>query len=674
MSTWHEYVQKHGSFPAWPYPIKYGQERVITTDVLVLGGGIAGSHAAINARRSGVRVLVMEKEAAKWSGNGGAGVDHWLSACTNPCSKVSPEEYTQRVLEDCGGYDCGPLRYVAAKESWDALLDCETMGVRIRDSSGEFAGADFRDEETGLLFAYDYKNRCELRVWGHNMKPSLYAEMRRLGVEILDRVMLTSLLTEGEGDDRRVVGATGLGTRTGEFVVVMAKATILATGLPGRIWNFSTEFRATFRDPNCTGDGVAAAWRAGVEFARLEESHQDSGAMAYISYAVGNAHNTWHGCPIVDAEGKEVPWVDRDGTVLSSVEERFTPAPGQRFMLGDGLRVPPSYENQTKKLSPDLPERIRKGEFKLPLYADLTRMPERERRAIFGLMVGNEGRTRVPVYETLTKAGFDPDQDLLQVPIMDSSAYGHSNFWSGMGVPHWRLWGCGGVVVDWDLRTNLVGLYAAGGAIFGAGAHSGAAASGRYVGRSAAAYAAGASGAEPDPAQIAVEKDRVYGPLGERPHAMGWKEFNAGIGRVMQDYAGQTKTDGSLQEGLRLIDEIRSAEALRVSAGNPHELAHCVECLNMLDLGEAVMQACLSRRASSDRMDYERLDYPEKDPPEWNVLLPIRRGPDGVEVRRLPFDYYLQAPNAPTLEENYAAHVVSAAHSVRATHDEEVQG
>ena len=49
MSTWHEYVQKHGNFPAWPYPIKYGQERVITTDVLVLGGGIAGSHAAINS-------------------------------------------------------------------------------------------------------------------------------------------------------------------------------------------------------------------------------------------------------------------------------------------------------------------------------------------------------------------------------------------------------------------------------------------------------------------------------------------------------------------------------------------------------------------------------------------------------------------------------------------------
>ncbi len=656
MSTWHEYLQGGKPVPTWPYPIRYGEERELETDVLVFGGGIAGSHAAISARKAGARVLVVEKEATKWSGNGGAGVDHWLSACTNPCSRVSPEEYTQRVLEDCGGYDCGPLRYVVARESWDALLDCEGMGLRIRDEAGEFTGAEFRDEETGLLFAYDYVNRCELRVWGHNMKPVLHAEMRRLGVEVLDRVMITSLLTEGEGESRRVTGATGLGTRTGEFYIIRAKATILATGLPGRMWNFSTEYRSTFRDPNCTGEGVSAAWRAGAEFSRLEESYPDSGTMAYISYAVGNAHNTWHGCPIVDANGKEVPWVDRDGRELGSLEERFTPAEGQRFMLGDGLRVPPSYENQTKKLAPDLPERILSGEFVLPLYADLSRMPERERRAIFGLMVGNEGRTRVPVYETLTKAGFDPDQDMLQVPIMDPSSYGHSNFWSGVGAPQWRMWGGGGVVVDWDLRTNLPGLYAAGGAIFGAGAHSSAAASGRYAGRRAAEGARGVSLPGADRAQTDREKARVYAPLKPEGRPMGWKDFNAGIGRLMQSYCGQYKSAGGLREGLRMLGELRESEAASLSAANPHELMRAVECLGMLDVGEAVMTASLERRASSDYLNFQRIDFPRMDPPEWRNLRPIKLGPSGPESRDLPFDYFLRPPYAPSLKENYAAH------------------
>ena len=100
MTTWHEYVQQHNLAPEWPYPIRYGSERRMDADVLVLGGGIAGCHAAISARKRGARVVVLEKGATKWSGNGGAGVDHWLSACTNPCSQVTPEAFAERAMAD----------------------------------------------------------------------------------------------------------------------------------------------------------------------------------------------------------------------------------------------------------------------------------------------------------------------------------------------------------------------------------------------------------------------------------------------------------------------------------------------------------------------------------------------------------------------------------------------
>jgi succinate dehydrogenase/fumarate reductase flavoprotein subunit len=656
MTTWHEYVQRDAPLPEWPYPIRYGEESVLDTDVLVLGGGIAGCHAAISARRRGARVVVVEKEATQWSGNGGAGVDHWLSACTNPCSRISPQEFIEQVMVDSGGYDCGPLRYVNAVEGWEALLDCEQMGMRIRDGDGEFAGAAFRDPETGLLFAYDYEARCDLRVYGWNVKPALRGELRRAGAKVVDRVMVTALLTADGAEGRRVVGAMGVHTRTGAWHVFRAKATILATGLPGRIWQFSTEYRPTFRDPSLTGDGVAAAWEAGARFARLEETFGDSGALAYIPYGVGNGHNTWHGCPIVDAHGREVPWVDRDGRELATWEERFRPSPGQRFMLGHGQRIPPTYANHVKELAPDLPERIRRGEFTLPLYADLTRLPETERRAIFGLMVGNEGKTRIPVYETLTRTGFDPALDMLQVPVMPPAAYGHANFWSGVAVPHWRQWGCGGLVVDWDLRTSLEGLYAAGGAVYGAGAHSSAAASGRYAGRQAAAHAAAAPEPGLSRAQVDAEKARVYAPLTERKRSLGWKELNAGICRVTQDHCGESKSEETLRQGLHLLQGIRESEAAAAFAANPHELARLAECQSIITVGEAVIHASLARRASSALLSFTRVDYPEVDPPEWAKLVTVRQEEGRAVAGELPLDYHLRPPYAPTYEENYRLH------------------
>ncbi|MEW6663966.1 MAG: FAD-binding protein [Thermodesulfobacteriota bacterium] len=49
----------------WPYPVLYGKERRIETDVLVLGGGIAGCRAAISAARKGARVTMVEKAAGE---------------------------------------------------------------------------------------------------------------------------------------------------------------------------------------------------------------------------------------------------------------------------------------------------------------------------------------------------------------------------------------------------------------------------------------------------------------------------------------------------------------------------------------------------------------------------------------------------------------------------------
>ncbi|HJX13846.1 MAG TPA: FAD-dependent oxidoreductase [Dehalococcoidales bacterium] len=661
MSTWYDYVQSKELLPEWPYPIRYGQVREVNSDVLVIGGGVAGCQAAINAARRGARVAVAERGHAKRSGAGGAGVDHWHGACTNPCSRVTPEMYTRACYDSAHGYTSGLVRYIYTSEGWDTLLDCEKMGVRIRDVDDEFKGADFRDDETKLMFAYDYENRHIIRVWGYNIKPCLYAEMKNLDVDIHNRIMVTSLLTDGGKQGARVVGATGVNTRTGEFYVFHARTTVIATGGAGRLWFFGPELTASssMGDMNAAGAGYAIGWNAGAEFACMEQTGANRlSGFGYTPYSMGGTSNTYHGTPIVDNNGKEVPWVDISGNELKKTGERFLPGKGQQFQLGIGIGL--YYylrEFMLNDLTRDLPERIRQGEFKLPLYMDLSRLPESERRAIFGMMVGNEGKTRIPIYDTYTRAGFDPDKDMLQAPVMPPEGYQISNFWSGMSPPQIRGGGGGGLLLDWDLRTNLEGLYAAaGGTIYGGGCHGESHTTGRYAGRHAADYARTAPQPAANKKQVEAEKARVYAPLKQSRDGIGWKEINYAIARIMQDYCGRYKNETTLNLGLRLFKELRETELASAYASNPHELGRLLECQSLITCGEIIMHSSLARKASSLYMDFYRLDYPEMDPPEWQKLLPVKQVDGRVKVRELACDYHLKPPYAPSYEENYRQH------------------
>jgi succinate dehydrogenase/fumarate reductase flavoprotein subunit len=662
MTTLHEYMIKEGHAPEWPYPVKYGEEKKIVSDVLVIGGGIAGCHAAVSAAKHGAKVAVIDRGNAKRSGMGGVGVDHWHGACTNPCSKVTPEDYTLATIECTRGYTNGLVRYIIASEGWDTLLDSEKMGMRIRDVDDEFKGAAFRDDETKLMFAYDYKSRHMLKVWGHNHKPSLYKEMKRLGVDTHNRIVATSLLTEKGKQGARVIGATGVNTRTGEFYIFRAKATIIATGSAGRLWQFAPQLTASssMSDLNNVGMGHVIGWNAGAEFVQMEESGPGGFGLGYAPYSMGNPGNTFFGTPIVDNNGKEIPWFDVFGQEIKTQEDRFVPSPGQPFVLGIGIGVNNYIDKYfLNDIATDIPERILKGELVLPLYADMTLMPEVERRVIYGMMVGNEGKTRIPIYDTMTKAGFNPDKDMLQVPINPLETYRFNNYWIGVPFPAARGMGGGGFLVDWDLRTTLEGLYAAGGSpIFNSGCHGESATTGRYSGRKAAAYARTATDSIADRKQIEGEKARIYAPLKHRGSGIGWMEINAAIARIMQDYCGKYKNETTLKLGLRLFKELRETEGSETYVANPHELGRLIECYSLISLGEMIMHASLVRKASSKYLDFYRLDYPELDPPSWQKFLPMKLKGNKVISRELPFDYHLKPPYASTYQENYKVHCV----------------
>jgi succinate dehydrogenase/fumarate reductase flavoprotein subunit len=491
-------------------------------------------------------------------------------------------------------------------------------------------------------------------VWGSGFKPVLYKACKKLGVKIYDRTMATCLLTEGGAQGARVIGATGLNVRTGEFTTFKAKATVMSLSRPQRVWQFSSELTGlnTLRPQTCIGNGHAMAWRAGAELTQMEKSVQSTmgGGYTFPYYGTGNPFNTWYACTIVDADGKEIPWVDRDGRVLKNVMERYRPAPGQKFM---GERST-AYEYKRPHLTLDLAERIKRGEFKLPLYADLPGMPEMERRVIFGMMVGEEGKTKVPIVQTYKASGFDPDKDMLQsYMMMGAEMTGAKTRMLRTGLPQHRTFGeggdAGGLLIDWDLKTTLEGLYAAGDQIFAGNYHHHAAATGRYAGRKAADYALGAEEPVISREQVDVEKARVYAPI-NREEGIEWKELNAGICRVMQNYCGDPKSGEILKLGSTWLEDIEQNEASRAYAGNPHKLGRILDVLDIMTCGQIIIQACLARKASSQFLDFNRLDYPDMDPPEWHKWLTVKMENNEVKTQTLPIDFW--GP----LSESYEAH------------------
>jgi succinate dehydrogenase/fumarate reductase flavoprotein subunit len=620
----------------WPYPNEFGAEEAFDSEVLVLGGGLAGCFAAIAAARRGKKVTLVEKGAVIRSGAAGSGFDHWESCCTNPCSRVTPKEITEAYIREQDYYSNGIAHYIECREGYDRLLDMESFGGKIRDTEGEFRGAEFRDAETGLMFAYDYKNKFTLRVWGTTFKPALYRELKRLKVKLVERTEATALLTVETGGKKRGAGAVGMNVRTGRLCVFRAKSTILTMSRPARVWLFNPDLvgLCEFRPPQSIGSGHAMGYRAGLEFTMMEKSVRgefSAAGRSFPPYGTGNNHNSWYAATMVDARGIEIPYLDRDGNVLKTVSERYYPAPGQKFFLKGGVIDEAKYEYRGPETM-GFDELMKRG-YQLPFYADLSRMPEMERRVIWGMMIGEEAKTRIPVLENYTERGFDPKKHALQ-------SYG-TGWQSAAFLDNERqLFGApGGVFHDWNLKTNIDGIYAAGDQLYASDCCGFASATGYYAGRKAVDYADTVSLLPPSREDIDREAQRLYAPM-YNPEGMHWKELNMAISKAMQNYCGGIKCAALLREGLDLLNSYERDCVPRLSCNNPHDLMRTHEVLDILDVSRLILNACLLRESSSKPLCFERSDFPEQDPARDNHFITIRREGDRIIRSDIPHNYY----------------------------------
>lgn len=629
----------------WPYANEAGQLAEERCDVLVLGGGLAGLNAAIAAARAGARVTLLEKGDARRSGAAGTGFDHWEMACTNPGCQVTPEEMTRALEEEQDCFSNAIGHFIETREGWDRLLDIEQWGGKIRDTAGEFAGQPFRDDETGLMYAYDYHARYTLRVWGTTFKPAMEREAHRLGVRIVNRMEAAALLTAEQNGQKACAGAMGFDTRTGKITVYRAKSVVIAMSRPARVWLFSGDLPGLceFRPFSSIGSGHAMGWRAGMEFTLMEKSVRgefSAAGRSFPPYGTGNNHNTWYAATMVDARGVEIPYVDRDGRELKTVEERYLPAPGQKFFLKGGVIDEPKYEwRGPETLSFD--ELMRRG-YRLPFYADLTSMPEGERRVIWGMMVGQEAKTRVPVYENYMARGFDPRKHVLQ-------SYGTGWQSAAFLEQERQLFGApGGILHDWNLETNLKNVFAAGDALYASDCAGHACATGYWAGEHAAAAARRAAELPVDDDFVRGEQRRLLRPLAVRD-GLDWREINAAAAKAMQNYCGGVKCDDLLRQGLAAIHGLQK-ECEHITCRNPHELVRAHEVEDILTVSELILEASLRRKASCEPLFFRRSDSDEKRREQENCYIALRRRGDTVVQREVPLRFYGD------LETNYQKH------------------
>lgn len=559
---------------------------VLKTDVLIIGGGGAGSRAAIEADSLGAETIILCKGRYGASGCTPNSASEWMAygvALGLADPRDSCEAHFQDIVK-MGGYVCDHnLAKIIAYEAPERFRELVEWGVEfLKEPDGRFRQV-MSDGAT-------YPRACGTGAdTGKQIMDALKRQVEERSIHVVENTMAVDLVTY----QGRVAGAVGVNLETLELTAFIAKSTVIATGGHGGLYKYNVF------PSGMTGDGYAMALRAGAKLVNMEFMQIGPCVVTPFKFDVGG--------------------------ILWRLGPRLLNGCGEEYLkryLPSGLSVEEVY--RLKSVTFPFTMRNSSGYIDIANFTEIVEGRATKHGAVrFDL-------SHVPADVIETKAGIPFKYfvtrgiDIRKQPLEIAPSIQHMN---------------GGILINGKAETTVPGLYAAGEA---AGGQHGSDRPGgnsladcQVFGARAGKYAAERAKNVFAPGFEEAEKiaDRIA-ELEKQRGKTAVRDITSVLQETMWRKVSVVRTEKSLNEAY---ENLLKYERLTRSELDVCEssLVKALELRNMIDVGLVIVKSALTR--TETRGSHYRADYPERNDEDWLKMIEVQKvGPDLKVNTRTP--------------------------------------
>ena len=546
------------------------ETKTISTDVLIIGSGGAGSRAAIEVDDAGLKATIVSKGLSFRSGCTGMAEGGYNAVFKTVDKDDSIEAHIKDTMKGGSYLNDKELVEILVNESPKRLIDLENYGALFdRQESGEIDQRPFGGQT--------YRRTCyQGDRTGAELLNALKEEIIKRGIDCIEEVMVTSLVT----DNNQVIGATGLDLKDSSLIYFKAKSVILASGGAGQLYPVTSN---TFQK---NGDGFAIAYRAGANLVDMEQIQFHPTGMV--------APESKKGVLVTEAVRAE------GGKLINSEGERFMSkyAPEKMELATRDVVARSIYQEIIEG----------RGTENGGVYLDISHLDDD--------YIDEKLETMVLQFDNV---GVDIKHEPIEVAPTAHHFMGGVKINPDASTSLENLYGAGEVCGGVHGANRLGGNALADTQVFG-----------KIAGVSASQAAKG-SELKTNDEQVKAEASRIESLI--KKGSIKPQEFKNNIKKLMWEKVAIVRDEKTLNEALKeLLDMQKDLEDLDVSDKTQYntDLVTALEVINMVDICILSVKSAILRRES--RGAHYRSDFPEtKD--EWKKSIVMNKEKIEFEAR-----------------------------------------